>query len=331
MRVRSSWAVAAVAALALAACSWRAETPPPDWPSPDAVTQQRDAAAELEQAIIDAAEAVGPEASAQAAVLQGLESARAPERLDAFGGLYVAYPSASPSPSASPGPEADLESAVTEARDAHLAAALDMTDPDLEALSGASGLSLALTSWFAVWVDNAVADAAAPVVEQRLLSSTAVPEPTVLPDEATAIPPETLADLALAHDQARYTYEVLAARSEGTERDQWLARRDLQAARASAIIDASGVEDRREAVYVAPADASGDAPARLTAAVAMEVALADWYAALAAVNAPADKPWLWCAAFDAYAQAAAFGDGWDGARVIPALPGLAGTSATPGG
>ncbi|WP_084104368.1 hypothetical protein [Demequina sp. NBRC 110056] len=330
MRAHTTWAIAAAAALVLSACSWRAETPPPDWPSPDAATVMRDDAAEREQAVVDATSDPGVDATAATSVLVQIEDPDAQERLDALGGLYVAYPDATASPSPAPTSLA-LQDAVTQARDGHLADALVADDADLASLLASAGLAHALSSWFAVWVADAVADAGQPVVAERTLASPSLPHPDLLPGEATAIDATVLAQLALEHDQARYAYEVLAARAGEDLRGQWLELRALHAARAEALVSVPGVEDLREAVYVLTFDQVDDSTHALSTATGLQDALGDTYAALAVSAGAEDMPWLLNAAFDAYAQAAALGDASADAYAVPALPGLtvAETSATP--
>jgi hypothetical protein len=327
MTKRLTWGIAALVTvvLGLSGCSWRMETPPPEWPSPDPVTVMRDEAAQREQAVVDATEADGP--STQATVLAQIESSAAPERLAALGGLYVPYPDSSPSPTASAVP-VRASDAVTQARDGHLADALVAEDADLAALLTSAGLSHALASWYAIWVDDRVAAATQPVVEERLLATPVIPEPSLVPPESPTTDVETLAALALAHDQARYTYEVLAARASGEEREQWLARREIHRARADALVALPGVEDRREPVYVLTPDQTGDSAQRLATAVGIENGLGATYASLAVTAGPAQEPWLLSAAFDAYAQAAAYGEPTSASYAVPALPGIEPESST---
>ncbi|GIG54212.1 hypothetical protein Dac01nite_09640 [Demequina activiva] len=297
------------------------ETPAPQWPSPDAVTVMRDDAAQREQAVIDAIATAAGAGTPQAVVIAEIEGAAAPQRLEALGGLYIAYPDSSPTPVASAVPT-DVVAAVTAARDGHLADALVAQDADLASLLTAAGLSHALSSWFAIWVDDQVAGETQPVVEERLLSTPVIPEPSLLPAEGSTTDEETLSELGLAHDQARYAYEVLAARAAEDEREQWLARRALQDARAQSLVDLPGVEDQRAAVYVLSPEQSGDSAQRVATAIEIENRLGAAYAALAATAGAGEKPWLLGAAFDAYAQAAAFGEPTDSPYPVPALPGI---------
>lgn len=313
-----------VAVLALAACSWRLETPPPEWPSPSPETLVRDAAAAREQAVVDATpDGAGASGSttARAAVLSEIEAVAAPARLEALGGLYVPYPDASPSPSPSDG-ALDLIGASMDARDGHLAEALVTDDPALALLLSSAGLSHALSSWYSGWVEDAIAQSTEPVVSVRLLDSPALPDAGPVPS-ATGVDAAVLADLVVMHDQARYAYEVLAARAADEERDQWLARRDLQDARATALAQLPGVEDRRESVYVLLGDDSGDAAARLATAQDLETVAGETYATMLDGADADDMPWLLHAAFDAYAQAAAFGEPTAASYTVPPLPGVA--------
>ncbi|MFV0634836.1 DUF4439 domain-containing protein [Demequina sp.] len=318
MKARAPWAMALLAALTLTACSWRMETPDPQWPSPDAATLIRDAAAEREQAVIDAATAGS--ATAEGAVLATIEAADAPARLDALGGVYVAYPDATTSPSPSP-TQPSLDDAVTEARDEALGQSLSVDDANLAAILGATGLAHALSAWFAQF-GSATAAGQEVVVAVRPLPSDALSNTALVPGEPTAIDAATLSDLALEHDRARYAYEVIAARASEDLRAQWLARRDLQAERAEQLLAFEGVEDQRESVYVLTLDQVADAGDALATAIEVETGLAETYAELAATADAVDRPWLLNAAFDAYAQALAFGPATADAFSVPALPGL---------
>ena len=311
--------VAALATASLAGCSWRLETPEPTWPSPDAVTLTRDAAAEREQAVIDAL--AEPDGTASDEVLVAYEGAAAPERLDALGGVYVAYPDATPSASPSPVAVPAPADAVVAARDGAIAEAMETTDDDLALLLASTALSHDLMGWYAGWAEKAFTDPDTPVVVERMFTSEATGTASPVP-EATTGDVETLATLVEEHDRTRYLYEVLAAKAADEEREQWLARRALQSARATALAALSGVEDRRAAVYVVDNAGIEDAAGRVAAAQAAETTLGDRYAALLAEAEQAEWPWLLSAAFDAYAQAAAYADPSTHDAVIPALPGI---------
>ncbi|WP_152649897.1 DUF4439 domain-containing protein [Demequina globuliformis] len=307
--------------LALAGCSWRMETPAPDWPSPDEVTLMRDAAAQREQDVIDAAAGATASTTHDALVLADLEADAAPERLEAFGGLYVAYPSASPSPSAQEDSVGGLQETVIDAQDGHFADALTATDPDLAVLTASAGLSHALSLWYSTWVAGVVEGDEAAASAERVFESSALAGETLVP-EGTAVDAATVAELVRSHDEAGYLYEVLAARAADSERDQWLARRDLQRDRASALVALPGIEDVREATYVTPTRELPDAASRVVAAQTEELSIAETYMSLVPGADPEDLAWLLTAAYDAYAQAAAYGDATVQASVPP-LPGVA--------
>lgn len=124
------------------------------------------------------------------------------------------------------------------------------------------------------------------------------------------------------HDQARYAYEVMAARAVEDEREQWLTRRDLQASRGQALAAITGVEDLREAAYVVLADSTADPAVRVDTAREIEMRAGAAYVALLADADQTQRPWLLHAAFDAYAQAAAYGDPTAADYPVPALPGV---------
>lgn len=319
-RSAAAMTLAALTASALAGCSWRLETPAPTWPSPDAVTLARDAAAEREQAVLDALSLA--DGTASDAVIVAYEGDAAPVRLETLGGVYVAYPGATPSPTASPAPRPDPAAAVEAARDGAMADALATDDESLAFLLESVSLSHAVTGWYAAWAEQAFTEPGTPVVEERPLTTAPTGTVAVLP-EATSVPTEALTTLAVEHDRARYLYEVMAAKAADDERSQWLARRDLQAARAAALVALPGVDDTRAAVYVVDNEAIGDAEARVAAAQTAESTLAERYVSLVADQDAAEEPWLLSAAFDAYAQAAAYADPSTHDATIPALPGVA--------
>src|SRR5690554_1598802 len=160
---RASAVVLVVAALA--GCSWRVETPTQSLPSPDPVTQVRDAAAEREHAIVELTAQSGTGGTPVGVVLGEIESVRAPERLDALGGLYEPYPDASPTPTEA-AVSLNLNDAVVAARDGNMADALATDDDELALLLASAGLSHAVSGWYAEWVADAIGAASEPVVAE---------------------------------------------------------------------------------------------------------------------------------------------------------------------
>lgn len=310
-----------LAVLGLAGCSWRFETPPPAWPSPDPLTQVRDAAAERESQVAKAVQEQDGAGTPSTVVLSEIEGDMAPVRLAALGGVYVAYPD-DPPPNTAHEFSPSLPDVVASARDGHLADALATETEDLALLLASAGLSHALSGWYAGWVEDAIGAASEPVVSERYLPSDALPgEPSTLPATASG-QSESLADLALTHDQARYAYEVMAARAVEEERDQWLARRDIHAARAQALAELPGVTDLREATYIVRSEHTAELAVRTETARQIEISAAATYLALLADTAVEQWPWLLHAAFDAYAQAAAYGEPTAADYPVPALPGI---------
>ncbi|WP_062072857.1 hypothetical protein [Demequina sediminicola] len=322
------WTAALTGIVLITGCSWRLESSTPTYPSPDAVTIMRDDAADREDAVL--ASASTPDAEANSPVLAWQEAATTPERIEALGGVYEAYPEASPSPSTSITPGVPLLDVVENARDGHLADALQASDPDLAFLLASGGLSHSLLVWYSTWVDAALAGGELPVAAERLPGSSALEAETLVPT-APALEAATISALALTHDQSAYLYEVLAAKSEGDERDLWLARRDMHRERASALIALPSVTDERQAVYVSPTADMASPQARTALAQQQEVSLGQTYAALLNGADHDDLAWLISSAFDAYAQAAAYAETPDDessveawlaeAPLAPALPG----------
>ena len=303
----------------IAGCSWRVETPTPAWPSPESTTQARDAAAEREHAVVEVTDASDARGTPTGVVLNEIQREHAPARLEALGGLYQAYPDASATPTDEE--PLGLSDAVTAARDGHMADALVTEDADLALVLASAGLSHALAGWYASWVEDAIGAASQPTVAERTLPGATLGETSLVPG-TTSMSGDTLAELALLHDQARYAYEVMGARAVEQERDQWLARRDIQAARAQTLVSLAGVADLREATYVVLGEQTADPAVRVETARQIEANVGTTYAVLLAGSDVAEWPWLLHAAFDAYAQAAAFGEPTAADYPVPALPGI---------
>ncbi|WP_227589828.1 DUF4439 domain-containing protein [Demequina pelophila] len=290
-RLRRPAALMAVAALlagGATGCSLRLETPPIPLRTPSPEVQVRDAAALREQAVIDAA-------AAATGTLAELESATAPERLAALGGIYVEYPDSTPEV-----PSAALAEAVLAATQGALDAALETDDASLAALlrSIALGHALAL-------------DAA----------GLTGPGGEPVPNADTAVPGTTLAELARAHYALAFAYEAIAAAAEEDERQDALASQALHRDRGDALAAAAGETGLRAQLYDVPADALTDAEARAAYAAGLERDLGDAYTRLAIEAASEDVDWLLAAAVEAAGRAA---DRAGGTSEVPALPGLAG-------
>lgn len=308
---------AACLALAASGCGVRLETETPQWPSPDAATIERDAFAEEVAALRRAAAAADSSRSGQTLVAPAVAAA-ADEVLDLLGGVYVAYPDASPSPAPAPDSLAD---AIIDARQdaAHIRATT--SDADIALLANSLDLTLAVASFASAYADARAAGAPPLGVAER-----AAPGGEAAgfapPDFVTGLGEPLLRTLVLAHDQARFAYETIAARESGGQRTAALTRAGLHAQRAellATLVD----DDPREALYpLTAADLSGP-DARRAFEVRLELAIAEAYASGLPGIAPADAPWVINGAFDAYAAALVIqGVDDDTAPSLPVLPGI---------
>ncbi len=305
-RVIRAVAAAGAATVLLTACSWRVETPPIPSRTPTPTVVLRDEAALREQAVVDAADSTD---------LGVIESGLAPERLAALGGVYVEYPSASPEPDTTVSAAPSLDAAVQDAIDEALAAADAATedDPGLAAMLRSIALSHSLAVAAPGVAGAAPAERAMPGVGDEATGPWT-------PTEDTAVDGNTLAALAVAHDRASFAYEVAAARASGKERTRALTRSRLHDARAEALLALPGVDDLREPLYEVPPAGTETRKARAATERAVEVELAESYAALIDGAAPDDVPWVLNASYDAWMRAAALA-GFD-LGSLPALPGL---------
>jgi hypothetical protein len=325
--------------MSLAGCTWHLETEPVTYPSASATTLERDSAANREQSIMDA---LNVDYLAAGTDLATFEALVAPAHLEALGGVYLATPSPAPSPSAY---HSTLDAAVAAARDWALETSLATPDHNLALLQSSVGISHAFGLW---WDENsglapssdalatpAPSDADSESAEESVPGSSATPVPVTalertLPSSVdlgtsflpttTALSSTQLEDLAVQHDKARFLYEVIAAKSTGSERTEALARRDIHAQRSESLAALAGDPDGRQSLYnVSPLQVE-TAAARGAAATATEFALGARYVAMLPDEDATDRGWLLNAAFDAYA-AGSLQRGFTVAQ-FPALPGI---------
>ena len=329
--------LASLATGALTGCSLRLETPPVPVPSPDQYELLRDAAAHDEARVLDAL----PAATAAIATGTGastpgrdyfvqVEAASATPHLDALGGVYVPFPSATPSPSTTPSPSASppreqgvasLTRKVAEARDDDLAAALVAEDPDLALVLASIGLSHGASLAVGVYQD-AIAAGSAPLASERRMPGGAFAD---LVPAATTLDGATLEGIIVAHDYAAYAYEVIAARSSDDARTQALERSRIHARRADELVAIAGADPRSPAYVIDDARFDDDATMAALASET-EAGIADRYvtaffgAAQAGATALGDRGWLLAGAYDALVQ----GPLWSGptAEGTDPLPGV---------
>lgn len=310
MAGRTAWALITIAAVALGGCSWRLETEIAPTPTADAATAARDDAARAEAAIQDALAAAG----SVTGPLAQYAAAAAPVHLETLGGVYIPYPDITPSPSPSPAPTLPLAAAVTAARDLALDLAFADSESEAAFLYGAIGLGYAL----ALWLEDAPApvDGGPAPIETRPLPG---PHGTdTLVPEASDLTAQQIADLALAHDKARFLFEVIAARESDAARADALAKARVHAERAEALVQLAGV-DPREPIYQIPDAEVASSEARRDAERAALQAMGWTYMTLTSGASADDRAWLMSAAFDAYA-ASSLVEGFAIAQ-IPVLPG----------
>lgn len=335
--------------VATSGCDLRWETEPPVFPSPDAVTEARDALADAEAEVMAAAEREGSDADDVAPA--AADSAE--QHLAALGGVYVAYPgaSATPSPTVSPAPEPTLEEAIAAARATAGQVAATTEDADLAFLARSIDLEWALRELWATYeaLEQAEAKAAADALAAATASPTPPPAPTAddagigdaidegepawfpLPDgstmseagfapgSSTDLPLDTIADFAVKEDEARFAYETLAAQEFGPRRDDALARARLHAERSDALAALLDT-DPRTALYQLRDAGLLNPESRRALERSIETDLAWGYAAGLDGASTADAAWLVNASYDAYARAMRT-DGFT-AEDLPTLPGL---------
>ncbi len=320
-----------------AGCDIRRETSPSPTPTAGQYEQLRNEAAQEEAGILNALDRVPAGDERWNAYLVDEETRFANAHLNALGGVYVPFPTASPtaSPTATVAPPtpADLVIAAAHARDADLSDALVADDPELALVLASIGLSHAEV--LAVSAYRGLIDSGnAPLAAERPAPGDAFA--TLVPS-STALDETTLEGIIVSHDYASYLYEVIAARTSGDARTQALARSRIHAKRADDLV-ALASADPRNAAYVIDHDRLASVDDMNTLARETEAGIADRYiTAFSAVASlgdagRADRAWLISAAFDALVQGAL----WPGATPADAdplpgvvLPGEAAATPTP--
>lgn len=300
----------AAAAASLGGCGLRLETPPPVAPSPDTAEQLRqESAADAATLAATVSEVTAEGATAELLDRVGVE---ADAHLDALGGVWVAWPEGppegavepQPAPTTPPVPDpgvADvldlLVDGAAQARDGVLEPAA--TD-DLAAVLAAVSISRA----------HAAADLAR-------AGGTAVPESSAAPlDREGLLARGADGPTLRVLDQARFAWETVAARSEGSAREAATAR----AAHLQALVDVAveaGAPDERLAVYDLPgADEEAGLSAERAAVVDAESRLLEHWLFSLGLVAPEDRGALVDAAADSARRVV------DAGGTLPPLPGL---------
>lgn len=299
--------VAVTAAALLAGCGLRMETPPPVEPSPDAVEQVRGRTAEDALGLADDARELLASAPAEpvAAVLTDV-AAFSELHAEQLGGVYDSgLPDPTPSASPTDAPDEPAPTAETVlaalAEDAATALADADTVPDgpLARLVGSVATArtdLAGRLAAALGLPAPEITVPAPTTEDASTDdggeapSTPSVAPTPGADDASAGAPAgldrtDLDALTLAHDEAGYALEVVAAKLGGDQRtlaqQTAAAHRDHAERWALAAGSTGQLDDPRRAAYALPPGL--DDPAVATGvARGVESAVADTYATLLA-------------------------------------------------
>lgn len=327
-RWRDARRVAAAMALiaVLTGCAWRLETEPLPTPTADAAQVARDQAARNEAAIVAALGQPAAEGSGREA-LEALEALAAPTHLSVLGGVYEPYPDATPSRSPSPAPSRDAEvtlapapdlrATVITARDDAMALAFNSSESDEGFFAGSVTFTHAFALWYAGVLDARAAGVEVTAADPKALTLPVTAEVPLVP-ERTSLDPDAVAQLALRHDQARFTYEVIAARESGPARVAALQSARAHGDRAAALVTLSGI-DLRTPVYELPQATIATAQDRLATQRLTEQGLGWAYMALTYGVDSTERAWLMAAAFDAYATSALM-PGFTVAE-FPVLPG----------
>ena len=326
-RITAALVGAAMVLGAAGACSVRLETPPLAEPSPGPVEQVR--ARTLNDADQLAAAATAAMAAKPAAsVTEVLEDVAdfSTQHAEQLGPVYdsglTPTPTATPAVSATP---AQVLTELAETTRTALADADAVQDADLARLVASIATARdQLTRRLASATDAKVPDLEVVVEPTKAPGPTdsPAPEPTPSPEQtqaAAATSADDLGTLVLAHDQAGFAYEVVAAQQSGSTRtkarDAAAAHRGEAQRWAVAAGTAETAQDPRRASYTLPGDLDQAKNARKLAR-SLESAIAATDATLVARTAPGSRgPFV-----DGLRTATAAARTWGAAPV--AFPGL---------
>ena len=288
---RAVAALALLAALTVAGCDVRLETPDPTAPEAGPVEVARDDAAGRAADLAQGAAAAAVTADEGVAAVLTRVSAEAAAHLVALGGVYVAFPDAettAPVPALPPAPSASevvdllLGAAATTRADADT-----VTDGPLARLLASIATAQALSA----------EDLARALGEPDRAPQTPVTLPEAAPPGA---PGSVLEAIVASQDGLAYAWEVVAARSTEAARDSAAARgadlRDRAAAwaRAGGLAE-PGVDPRRvaydlpDAVTVVTGDPAADQAAATAALAGLEADLAALFATAIATTDPGGR------------------------------------------
>ncbi|MBU4336145.1 MAG: DUF4439 domain-containing protein [Actinobacteria bacterium] len=299
-------ALTLVLVLATAGCGVRLATPAPTEPSPGPVEQVRARTVDDALALASTASALsatGP-ADPLATVLTDV-TAQSTAHAQALGGVYssglpASTAGATATPTSAPVPTAEelLLSLATTARTAG-ADTDSLTDANLARLVGSvatarTELAIRLAAALGTAVptpDPSATDPSGAASSGAASMSSASPSTAsaATPTPSPTVPTSALTALVLAHDQAGYAFEVIAARRDADQRAGTLAAARTQRAAAETWAQTAGVSgtklDPRRAQYALPSGLE-QADVAATTAIDLQTAIAQAYgAAIAAAPA----------------------------------------------
>lgn len=326
LRRASALVVVAAVATLLTGCGLRVETPPPAEPSPDAVEQVRGRTVDDALGLAQDARTLLDAAPAEHVAAVLLDVAAFGElHVEQLGGVYdsgLPEPTPSASPSSTPDePAPTAESVLAElAEDAATALADADTVPDGPLARLVGSVATARTDL----AGRLATGLGLPAPEIALRAGDVAPEdgadqtptPSATPTSGTEDPAPAGLDradldaLTLAHDEAGYALEVVAAKLDGDQRT--LARqtaaghRDAAERWATAAGTAGQLDDPRRVAYALPAGLD-DPTVATGVARGVESAVADTYATLVASADAGARAELLAGLADATRQARAWG------------------------
>lgn len=331
-RAVAALVTALVAVLALAGCDLRFESAPPGAPTPGPAEVVRERTVADALALAAAARSAQATADAASAAVLGDVVTFSAAHARQLGGLYdpgLATPTPStPAPPVVATP-ADVLRALRADAAVALADAAAATDGATARLLAAVGVSRSeLATRLATTLHEPAAPPTAAPTPAPNTSPTASSAPTAAPSASpspapsgtTAAATAALAPLVLAHDQAGFGLEVIAAKLSGAARQEAVAAASAHRHAAESWAQRAGIAgtatDPRRAVYALPTFDAAGAPA-LAATLEAGVAQA---ASAALVGAPLDTR---SSLVDELAAAQAAAAAWGAApTAFPGIPGL---------
>ena len=284
----------AFAAVAVAGCDVRLETPDPTAPEPGPVEIVRDGAAGRSAELSPAAAAAAATDVGDAGAVLTRVAAESAAHLVALGGVYVPFPDAPEEPpgtaSPAPAPVPDASQMVD-----RLLGAAAATRGDADAVT--DGPLARLLAAVATAQTLAVEDLAAALGAPERAPATPVTLPGAVPE---GTPGSVLEAIVASLDGLAYAWEVVAARSAEADREFAAARgselRDRAAAWAHATgLAEPGLDPRRvaydlpDAITVVTGDAAADHAAATAALAALEAELAELFATAVAGTDPGSR------------------------------------------